>query len=437
MFFAEGNRQMKAIYSAFINPRREICKAVFFLSLLCLYRRIYHLLYRLLYLLSDGKLDDNRIFFADRILLIVLLCAGLVRLRARFLRFVRKNWDSLVLLGCSYPKRFFLFFLTNYEVLFFAIYFGAMIFQIQELTVPLSISVSILNAVLICLLAVLSCVGAHARALRCSVYTLAVVLGIVIGADKLSFHNVSFIIMSDHVSRLLFSDTVFSALIKMFFCLCLLFGLIYRCGNAGIDASVTESPPRKTNMTGDLIHRFSKSPLYFKNYFWMYRNTDFVLWKLFSTVLFVLICRTAAGNAVIFLIACALCLISAFYFVDTYNLERRLSLYYFMSDYPYKRILADFTKGGFFLLGDNILAILFIRCLIRPCSLIVLILVMTAVFFVSVFVNSHLFAKYPMKQYYLNACLILLKLCMPVFHFWFLYKCVRDGRKNWENRKDG
>ncbi len=420
---------MKAIYSALINPKWEICKGMFFVFLLCLYHRIYNLLYNIL----DGKFDDSDIFYVDRILFIVLICVMLVYLRAKFLKFVRKDWDSLILLGCSYFQRFLLFFLTNYYVLILLIYLGTMIFKIQKLTVGLSISVNVLNAILIFFLSVLSCVIFHAKLLKHSVCVLAGAMGIMVGTKKISFHNVYLIIMSDKVSQLLFSANILSVLIKIILCICLLFVLIYKCKNSGIDVSITESHSVKTNVTGDFTHWLSKNYLYFKNYFWIYRNTDFILWKIFSTIILVFICCTELGSFVIFLIAYGICLISSLYFADSYNLERRLFLHYYMSDYPYKKILSDFTKGGFFILGDNILIILLIRCIVEPRNIIILPLIIITIFFISIFVNSHLFAKYPLKQYYVNICLILLKLHVPVFHFYFLYKCIRNGERNWEN----
>lgn len=420
---------------ALINPKWEILKGILFLFLLSLYHPIYNLLYNLL----DGNFDGSNILYVDRILFIVLICAVLVYLRAKFLKFVRKDWDSLILLGCSYPQRFLLFFLTNYGALILLIYFGTMIFKIQKLTVGLSIPVNILNAVLIYLFSVLSCVIFHTKMLHYSVCILAGALGIMVGAKKISFHNVYLIIMSDNVSRLLFSADILSLLIKIIFCICLFLVLIYKCKSSGIDVSIAENHFRRTNMAGDLMHWLSRKHIYFKNYFWMYRSTDFILWKIFSTIIFVFICYAEPdcyaepGRSVIFLTAYGICLISSLYFIDTYHLECRLFLHYFMSDYPYKKILADFTKGGFFLLGDNILIILLIRCFIQPRNIIILPLIIIAIFFISIFVNSHLFAKYPLKQYYLNICLILIKLHIPVFHFYFLYKCIRDGKRNWEN----
>ena len=84
-------------------------------------------------------------------------------------------------------------------------------------------------------------------------------------------------------------------------------------------------------------------------------------------------------------------------------------------------------------MGDNIFIILLIRCFIHPSNIIILLLIILAITFISMFVNSHLFAKYPLKQYYLNICLILIKLHVPILNFYFLCKGIRDGKSNWES----
>lgn len=187
------------------------------------------------------------------------------------------------------------------------------------------------------------------------------------------------------------------------------------------------------NMFGDFIHKLSKYPLYSKNYFGMYQHKDYLLWKLFSSILLIISCFTVNNNLVIFLIVYGICLITSFYYKDIYNFEQNLLFIYFMSNYPYRKLMSDFMISGLFILGDNILLILLIRCIVSPTTILVLVATGAMVVFISLFVNSCLFVKYPTKKSYINILLILIKLHLPILNLLFLYKNSKTGKQNWEN----
>lgn len=132
--------------------------------------------------------------------------------------------------------------------------------------------------------------------------------------------------------------------------------------------------------------------VYGKNYIWMYRNKDFVLWKIFSAIIFIVFCCTESGSSILFLLAYGICLISSLYFKDIYNFETTLLLPYYMSNYAYTSLFRDQILSGFFLLGDNIFLIVLIDCIFHPQNIIILpVLALTLLFAASLYKQSSIY----------------------------------------------
>lgn len=103
-----------------------------------------------------------------------------------------------------------------------------------------------------------------------------------------------------------------------------------------------------------------------------------------------------------------------------------------MSDYPYSKLVFDFIKNGVFILGDNILLLLLIYSFIYPKILFVFPIIFIMILFISIFMNCHLVMKYPLKQFPINICLILIKFHIPILNLYLLYKSIHNGKTNWE-----
>lgn len=415
---------MKIIYSIIINKKWELIKGTFFLFLICLYNPIFNLL--------KQKFDKSNMLYIGRIMFIALTCILLIYIKSVFFKFINKNWESLTLLGLSYPQCFILFFLTNYNILILQVYFGTMIFQSQEINIVLAVLVNILTAFLLYLLGILANLISHSKVLNIFILIFVGFLGILISTKKITFEVIYAVVMSETATQILFSTNFLSILIKLILLICFLFTLIYICKNTGIEISDSKKHSGKTNMLGDFIHNLNKFSLFVKNYFWIYKDKDFILWKVFSTILFFVICYTSTNIFSIFFIAYGICLVTSFYFCDIYNFERTLFFHYFMSDYSYSKLLFDFIKNGVFILGDNILLLLLIYFFIYPKILFIFSIIIIMILFMSIFMNCHLFMKYPLKQYHISICLILIKFHIPILNLYLLYKSIRNGKTNWE-----
>lgn len=103
---------MKSVYHILKNRKLQIAKCVFFLILFGIYPIIYRAACHFLY----SRYDYGSILYIGRLLYITLICILLVYVRFAFLHFVKRDWESLVLLGLNFPQRFVLFSITHLEI---------------------------------------------------------------------------------------------------------------------------------------------------------------------------------------------------------------------------------------------------------------------------------------------------------------------------------
>lgn len=233
---------MKIIYSIIINKKWELIKGTFFLFLICLYNPIFNLL--------NQKFDKSNMLYIGRIMFIALTCILLIYIKSVFFKFINKSWESLTLLGLSYPQCFILFFLTNYNILILQVYFGTMIFQSQEINIVLAVLVNILTAFLLYLLGILANLISHSKVLNSCILIFVGFLGILISTKKITFEVIYAVVMSEIATQILFSTNFLSILIKLILLICLLLMLIYICKNTGIEISDSKKHSGKTNMLG-------------------------------------------------------------------------------------------------------------------------------------------------------------------------------------------
>lgn len=420
---------MKTIYSIQFHIKYELAKLTLIILLSIFYCPIYDLLENSL----CNTFDSDNLLYINRILFIVLIFGLIVLVSARFANFSSQNDESLILLGIGALQRCLLFFFKNYEILFLQLYFGAMVYQIEHISVLVALPTNIINALFVYASGILIALKARSRSFSLFTLTLIIISGALIGSRRLTYHVVYRLIMSKGTEQLLFSSSAFPFIIKLAATLCLIFIAVFLYKHADAGLSHKGIHANHFNMFGDFIHKLSKYPLYSKNYFGMYQHKDYLLWKLFSSILLIISCFTVNNNLVIFLIVYGICLITSFYYKDIYNFEQNLLFIYFMSNYPYRKLMSDFMISGLFILGDNILLILLIRCIVSPTTILVLVATGAMVVFISLFVNSCLFVKYPTKKSYINILLILIKLHLPILNLLFLYKNSKTGKQNWEN----
>ena len=378
---------------------------------------------------SGGKIEYiNRIFLVIAYLIFSLL------IRRKTIEFIKKKWESLILLGYTPLQCLVLLLLTSGEILLMLLYFGSIFFNKEGIGLATGIWVNLINALILYLLGILLGIKSRSKIIFLGALSIASVLGLGIATRKLDFGTVYPFIMSYGVQKLLFSPNILFNTIKLVLGLCLLRILVWIYKNKGIDTVIYETGA-KSNAFGDLLHRFRRYTLFPEKYFFLYCSRDFLLWKLFSTVIFLCICILFMDIGVIFLAAYSICVISTFYYNDVYNWEVDKQIIYFMSSYPLKKMLLDSVVNGIFILGDNILFILSIGCFFRPQYLFIFFTVLILIGFISIFINSRLIVKYPKKQLPLSLLCILIQFHLPLINVYLFYIGLRDGKRNWENFK--
>lgn len=416
---------MRKILSILTNKNAEIVKAFLIITASLLYLPIY-------YLITDGLRETfrgNDVLYISRIFYLLICFIVLVFGALKFIRFSKRNMESLLLLGKNQLDCIGLFTCLHYEILFLMIYFGFMVFQIHEISMVVSV---VMNAVVIYLLTIILALKSGSKLQSVGCFLIAGVLGIFIGTGKLTYQAVYQFIMSEKVKQFIFSENMVCFICKIIVAILLTviaIGVIKKSDVQFSDKSYGYDRKR----LGDTVHKLSHGFLNIRYCLGMYKSMDYVIWKIFSSVFFVFICFVIHQNILTMMSAYIICLITAFYFKDIYNFERKLQFFYFMSDYSYGNYLWELTITGACLLCDNVFIILFVHSMTCTGSWGAVVLTMIAAFLISGFVNLNLFSKYPEKKYTSSIFVILLKFHMPVVNIFLSYKNMKQGTDNWEN----
>ena len=423
-------KEMKKIYLVLINKKAEMAKCVLYGMVILSYPWIFQSLEAMI----GHRFDNLNQIYICKISFLFLLCALLALARYQSVSFLKKNWESLMLLGVSGIKSFLLFLSANTELLFLQIYCGTMLFQMQEIRFGFAVLVQAVYGIFVCAAGMLLAVKAHGKILT---FLSVGVIGCIVvffGTGHINYYVVYEWMMGEGVSRGLFSENpcVSVAFLILSLSLAWLAVCLYEsadmsviAGSWGFLFTRRKAEPKKSF--------FRKSKFRPSRYYWMYRDREFFLWKLCSMMFFILVCCLENSSLAVFFTAYGICLITAFYFKDIYNLEQKKFLIYFMSDYPYRKFFSDVVKEGIYLLGDHIFLTLILFRLRSFADCITFLLLAIAVLSITIFVNASLFAKYPRRQYQIGICIALIKLHFPIGNLFFLYQWILQGKKNWEH----
>ena len=420
---------MKELFLLLINRKRESIKLVFFFLLSILYLPIYNLFRYLLY----STFSEANAAYLNRIFFIVVLSLLILYTFFKFKSFFKKNTESLILLGTSASYCLIIFLITNYEVLFLQTYIGSLLCQIHGMSFQSCLVVNTINSILVYIIGVFLALKSNSKLLKIFVIIFACILGVQFGTGNITYKNIYKFIMSENIRQLLFSDNYSLLSIKFLITIFLSSIMVCLYKKTDVDSLSNISTFFTLNIIGDISHKLSPYSIYGKHNLRMYRNTDFVMWKFFSSILLIFIYYITSNYLILLSFSYMICLITSFYFKDMYNFERKLLPLYFMSNYAYKKVIRNFFVMGVYILGDNIFLILLIRIFFNLAFLPILPIVILSIIFISFYVNSSLFVKYPQKQYNFNIFKILLVMHIPILNVFVLVRNLKQGKNNWEN----
>ena len=308
---------MAACYKNMVNPKTEAAKLILFLSLTAFSGSIHDFLHSALAERYGGLNAD----YILRLLALLQLILILIYACRRFLLFCRKNCDSLLLLGIAGHRIPGLFFLANLPLFCLEIFLTAVLkpdFSGIGWSVILS---GILNTFLILFGATLLM---QSPLYKCRIFLLGAATigaGGLLYASSLNYQSAYALLMQHPLSRFLFSQYHNFTLGKLAAALSLCALLLYLSGTRYPGTDQPEHAGKSANLAGDLWHRFGGRLIWKKNYLYLYRNADFVIWKLFSSFLLLIAWQSMGGTVPMLLLIYVLCLAAASYLPDSCQLE--------------------------------------------------------------------------------------------------------------------
>ena len=423
----KGSADMTACYKKMVNPKTEAAKLILFLSLTAFSGRIHDFLHSALAERYGGLNAD----YILRLLALLQLILILIYACRRFLLFCRKNCDSLLLLGIAGHRIPGLFFLANLPLFCLEIFLTAVLkpdFSGIGWSVILS---GILNTFLILFGAILLM---QSPLYKCRIFlpgAATIGAGGLLYASSLNYQSAYALLMQHPLSRFLFSQYHNFTFGKLAAALSLCALLLYLSGTRYPGTDQPEHAGKSANLAGDLWHRFGGRLIWKKNYLYLYRNADFVIWKLFSSFLLLIAWQSMGGTAPMLLLIYVLCLAAASYLPDSCQLESECRFIYLTSDRTYPEMLRGQIAGGTLLIGDNVLLILlFMRA--DPLSFLC---ALGSVLFLSAYLTNALCSGYPEHVSKISFIKAIAVMHIPLYS---LIKALRDyrrGRDNWTNWK--
>lgn len=418
---------MKEIYANLANKRLEFIKAVFLMLLLCNAKRISHFLTSCLAnRYSDLSIDYMMRFFS---LAEIFLLTSLLAIRLS--RFLKKNLESMLLLGLSNGQILLQFLWSTVDVLLLQVLLGSLIAEYYGRGIGQSCLSNFMSAAAIFSASMLlyQIIQMHQNGILLVMAAMAAV-GIP-AFGTFSYQNMYAIIMSERADgwyRSLYLDIT---VIKLLLTASLIAAAVIVYIKRGFQEPAKRHQKRNADRLGDFIHKSGRLAASRKNYFWMYRSLDFIFWKLCSSFLLLICCWLIEHNAAILFVTYGICLVTSFYLRDVYEFERGNQFIYYMSSYSYKNLLTDHIINGVMLCQDSIFPILLVRCIMRPESFSVLLAALVLNTAVSFFLNVYFYAKYPQKQSIGSLFVIAVSMHIPFLNMIMLCKSYHQGRNRW------
>lgn len=421
---------MKKIYAKLVNKRLEFIKVIILILLLCNVNRSTRFFTSCLAARYSALSIDYMLRLFSMTEIILLTCFIVIRLSG----FLKRNLESLLLLGLSNGQILLEFLWTTGDMLLLQAILGGLTAEYYGIGFSRYCLSNFISAAAVISISIIlyQAIQKHRNVI---ILMMAAMAAGVAGLGTISYQTMYEILMSEKADwwyRSLYLDIT---AIKLLFTVILMIAAAFVCVYNGFQAQVKRHHIWCSDRLGDFIHKSGKLCASRKNYFWMYRSLDFIFWKVCSTFFLLLCCWMVESNAAIVCATYGICLVTSFYLRDIYEFERGNRLIYAMSAYTYKNLLKDHFINGVTLCQDSIFPILLLRCIYRTDGFVVLGAVLILNIAVSIFINIHLYADYPQKQSIGTVFLIMLRIHIPFFNMMMLYQSYRHGREHW-NQSD-
>lgn len=358
----------------------------------------------------------------------ILLTYGIVSLSM----FINKNGESLLLLGVTDKEILGLFFLQQIELLLGIVYIGIFFSFYFQNNTGINVLANVFNVCLYILFVIVGYFAGRCRFVRILFCMCMLIFSIFFALEKVNYESAYKLVMSK-----LFYNTFVSFIYESIFLKVLMLFLLFlitKCvlNSQGVLVESYDTGGKRHNFIGDLLHRMGKYSSFRKNYFWIYRNKQFILWKICSAIFFIVFCGQIDNNIeAMFLAGYLIGLINISYLVDIYHYECRQVVIYHMSDYTFFTLIKSHVKSGVAIIGDNIFLILLINFIWNKNSFVVFLALYMLFVFMNIFINAGLYRKYPMKVYQMDFIVLLIEMHIPVLNVMILHHNYCLGKEKW------
>lgn len=420
---------MRLIYFNYIiQKKREIVKVIAILFLFIQFRKVAPLINDYLCCLY-GSENRNYLF---RIYSILLIIISLIIIEVKYLGFIKKYYESIALLGIQNWKIFIFFIMSNYEILILQIFWGIILATIYQTDLYEVCITSFINGVLYFLIIIIMQSKTVVKIWKCIFIFCFAFMGVLIGLRKIDYYSIREIVMSQIFTDL-FNKYILKlnyAKLSVLFITLIAFAVLSYYGRIQIPESV--DCDYGGNWIGDLLHKVEEHQISISSYVFLYRSFDFILWKIFSSVMFVISCYSIQNTVMLGIIVYCFFIVNSFYSVDIYNINQSCLFIYAMSNYTYKKVIKNNMLSGILTLGDFYFAILLVRCICNKSGFIVIIILLILAALITLYLNAILYAEYPKKITTLRLLVLILKMHVPVYNIIYSKHNFQKGEKKWE-----
>lgn len=415
------------IYFSMTSRLREITKGVICVLLLCSSGKVSNALV----VGIEKRYGAHHIDYFMRIMIIISFVALLVLGVKMLSSYIRKNTESLVLLGLSDKKILLLFFIKHYELLFAVLYIGILVGCFLKMNIVAMILIHGLHAIVVSGLIVGLYVLSRYSWSRWLLYVLVVIGAILFALGMVNYENAYKFLMSGFADVLFDKIYLYDVLSKG---LLLVLSLVVSWHEIKKNGLMVETDKKKQisdSRFGDYWHNMGKRFSFRKEYLWIYRDKDFLVWKIFATVIYTFICAQTDDMLELIICGYVISLITTSYLLNIYQMDRKHLITYYLSDYSFCDLLKDHVKSGIAIMGDTLLAISLFFCLRSIRYFVVLMVLVFIMYWISGYMYTMLYAKYNRRVYWLDYIVILIGMHIPIWNIRSWYVNYNRGNENW------
>lgn len=419
--------QLKNFYKYIANYKLELLKGIIWILLIFNNKKLYRFFYSSVR--NQYGMDNIDYIFRITIMIVtgLLILLGVLKL----FQFLKRNAESLLVVGVTEADVLKLFFVKNYDLLLgflFIKYLFGLLYKQNSIRM---LAVNLMGACILGMLMILFYIAVQYKYVRLSFDFILILFSLCLVRGYINYENVYRVLTSEALDYFFYDFSWFRICCRILFIGVLSILLRKSIKQRGIIADIDSRKRGKLNLAGDFFHKWGNYSAIRIDYFWIYRDHDFIIWKIFSTIVFAFFSVQYGGVWEQILCGYVICLVTTSYFLNIYKFERKHLIVYFMSDFTFLDFLKMHVKSSMIVAGDNIIAVLILNSLRDHTSLVSAFILCLLIFLIVLFVDTAIYVKYPHKIYMFDWIAIIVKMHIPVLNVRTWYRNCLEGKIKW------